>query len=140
MGRGTGDDADVPGWLSCLGFGGYSYNKVKWNYMLLLGVHVLLSWLSRDVGYSVYKHFHQFQPCQDASAVGSQTVEQAREFCVGKEAVLRLAFATFLFFTAHALLLAIIAFFTPEHPMARKVAHAGAPCFPLRPATSSPWW
>jgi hypothetical protein len=126
MGRGSGDDsADVPGWLSCLGFGGFSFNKVKWNYMLLLGVHVVLSWLSRDVGYSVYKRLSRFQECQDATAEGSHSLQEAREFCVAKEAVLRLAFATFLFFAAHALVLAIVAFFTPDHPKGQRVLHAG---------------
>lgn len=111
----------LAGWLGC---GIVSYKAARWLYFGLFGLYAALVWVCREYG-SAFASVGSMVECHHAS---SELDEDAVKKCVAKEGVLRLSFATFIFFTAHLVLLLVLSFCYREGRHAQ-LAQAGAAPF-----------
>ena len=66
------------------------YHIAKWYYSVHFTLIVVLMWLMRDYGDYAFSGLDSFKVCKDEGE-GSNN-------CFGKDAVLKLAFASFIFF------------------------------------------
>jgi len=95
----------------------------KWLYLAGFLAQSVAMWLLRDYGYRVLRYAGPLASCTAAGAGGAAVPDAAIAACVGKGAVLRLAWGGVLFFGAHALL--TLGVTRADNP--RRFFHSGCP-------------
>lgn len=86
-------------WLKWVGLGVGGYNAAQFKYLALLAIATALAWICRRHGTS-FDSFARFSSCRGAPD---------ESVCFRKEAVLRISFATFIFFALHVVAIFVTA-------------------------------
>ena len=116
----------MPSLAKALCCGVVSYRAARWLYFGLFGLYAALVWVCREYG-SAFASVGSMVECHHAS---SELDEDAVKKCFAKEGVLRLSFATFIFFVAHFVLLLALSLCCPEGRHAQLVQAGASPSPP----------
>lgn len=97
------------------------HNACRWVYFAAVALSWIFCWLFRETGNS-FQSVSSMDACRSRQGISEDESNQ----CYAKEAVLRMAFATFIFFAAHFAVIAVLLAWPVTRHGAARAAHAGA--------------